>query len=128
MKTTNRRMRARFAHVGADLDSSCKPPASIDPAIAAVAMQKLHAFMARGALYGAVEYQTISGVRYAFRYSLHPPDAGISSPHPGVDYLVCSDPNAGAASTNDQGTSLTLKSGLPALAIVGVFLLVMAKK
>ena len=44
---------------------------------------------------GAIEYRTINGKRYAFRLSMHPPDAGIPSPHPGVDYLVCSDPNAG---------------------------------
>jgi len=110
------------------VDSNCHPPTSIDPVIAQVARDQLTQFIQSGAKYGAVNYVTINGQRYAFRFSEHPPDAGIAAPHPGVDYLVCVDPNAGGVVTQSGSQELSIRKGLPALAIAGLFVLLLAKK
>ncbi len=122
-----RRMLPRV-RVGAGVDPSCSPPASVDPQIAVIARDVLTLFMQRGAKYGAIDYRTIGGKRYAFRYSEHPPDAGIASPHPGVDYLICSDPSAGAVAATDSGNTIGMKAGLPALAIAVLGILILASK
>jgi hypothetical protein len=110
----------RRVRVGAAPDAGCVPPARVDPVIAAEASRMLTVFLARGAQYGAIEYEVINGVRYAFRFSKHPADAGIAVPHPGVDYLVC------GPVTAPPSQELSLRGGLPALAIVGVAFLVLA--
>jgi hypothetical protein len=106
--------------VGASPDAGCVPPASVDPLIAAQAKVELSKFLASGAKYGAIVYEVINGMRYAFRFSEHPPDAGINAPHPGVDYLVC-----GAVDV-PPSQDISIRKGLPAVAIVGVTLLVLA--
>ena len=72
--------RMQLAHIGAPASpetdlANYHAPAQVDPAIAARAMQKLHDFIARGAHYGDVDFETIGPRWYAFRYAEHPADA-----------------------------------------------------
>jgi hypothetical protein len=126
-----RRLSSRLAHVhglvGADPLAGYVAPTSIDPALAARAQVKLRDFIARRAPYGSIDYETIMGSRdgvfrwYAFRFAEHPADAGIASPHPGVDYLV------GPVADVKQDSSWGIKSGLPVVGVVILFALIMAK-
>lgn len=86
-------------------------------------MRRLTAFIARGANYGSVDFVVMKGSDnvgrwYAFRYAEHPADAGIASPHPGVDYLV-------GPLAADGGPGLAQRGGLAAVAVVSVALLLM---
>lgn len=67
----------------------CRAPKAVDPTIAVVARQELSAFLLAQKRYGYEEDKEIDGEIYRFRYAEHPPDAGISTAHPGVDYLEC---------------------------------------
>lgn len=96
--------------VGAEPDAGCKPPTSIDPKLARRSSEKLTQYIREGAAYGRIDYEVIDGVRYAFRFSQHPPDAGVNAPHPGVDYLVC-----GAVSPAPSKAT-----GAPAIVFIGV--------